>query len=211
VKFPTWNNKEKQEYRKFVIDTCGKFSGEYWTTAGSCLDANGKHIVCEYSQCLSNGISPRQFHAVDIDRDVININKSIHPETNWHHGDFYKVMRQHAVDSNFNPNVVVYDGVTTPKYGVEYLARILQLLDDYCPQQVLVFANFILQNWNYSFSIEPENVVDMLERYYRWPDHLKLSKDVRVSKISSSIIGSFVLIKEVHRFMRFTVNTKLTI
>jgi hypothetical protein len=113
---------------------------QYWTLAGMHTN-NG----CELPHALSDGIirSPRQFNGVDREADVIRHNKKVHPKAHWHHAEFTHVLSK---AEPFNPGLVNFDMVCMVDQASLDIAQALHVLVERNVEDVLLIANFLLNN-----------------------------------------------------------------
>lgn len=141
-------------YRKYFSQSLPKGS-QYWTIGGQCADTNGQIIEgCELYHLLSERIiTADQFHSVEVNEDIYNINSKI-KDVRWYHKDFYQAMVESDNVDNFNPAVINFDSLFMPKNGTQYLGKLLNFLTKIKIANVMVVANFILQSRYFLSSIE---------------------------------------------------------
>lgn len=147
------DNLKRQARRETVFDFYRQHFGErlplgkqYWTLSGQCADANGLVTGCELDDAISSGlIIPSQFHGVEREKDIYNLNRTI-TAANWHHDDLFNAIRQASIENNFNPGIINYDSLLMQKRGVQYFGRIMAFVDALGIEGVLLVGNFILEN-----------------------------------------------------------------
>jgi hypothetical protein len=138
---------------------------QYWAMCGQCTAENGNPLKgCELLQLLESGlIKPFQFHGVEINPEIHDLNAKAFPDINWHNDDFYRSMVKAKSENNFNPAIINIDLPRTPDGGAGYVSKTLSFLDDCC-DEVLVVANLILRMRYYS-SKSGDYVIDLLNKY----------------------------------------------
>lgn len=117
---------------------------QYWTICGKCANDDGTlHKGSELFQILDNNlIRPQQFHGVEIDPKIHQLNIQCPQKVNWYCGDFYTAMAQ---AENFNPGIVNADLLHMPQTGAEYFSKVMALVD-FFTDAVMLIGNFILRN-----------------------------------------------------------------
>ena len=80
----------------------------YWTLSHKQGNEDGEEIV----QLEKNGfLTKNQFHGVDREKDIIEQNKIYHPNANWHHGNWIKVIKnQNEIFST--AGLIYFDSLT---------------------------------------------------------------------------------------------------
>ena len=128
---------------------------QYWTMSGQCADSNGSPIDnCELDQIVKAGlIAPNQFHGVEINPEIYNLNSQAWPESNWYLGDFYQVMDNADNEGIFNPSIVNADLITMPETSMDYLADIFDLLSS-SADDVMFVINLVLRSKHKKSTIE---------------------------------------------------------
>ena len=167
-----WSCPKKQKARtETIIDQCHHLFGDklpkdrqYWTMCGQSATPDGKPLDgCEVSQLLSSGvITRRQFHGVEINPEIHDINVRAYPKLNWHQGDFLSQMMVAKSEGKFNPGIVNADLVQTADGGSDYVSKILAFLSG-CPGKMLVVANFIMRMRYYTVK-DGDYVLGLLEK-----------------------------------------------
>lgn len=77
----------------------------YWTLANEQPDTEGSEI----NQLVDAGfLSKQQFYGVDLDQEIISLNKRTHPTAHWITGDWLNVISN---TENFNPGLIYLDSV----------------------------------------------------------------------------------------------------
>ena len=146
----TWSCPKKQAARTETILANGPVVNQYWSMAGLSTTPG-----CEVDQILKAGfIRPKQFHGVEINREIHDANVAAWPTLAWHHGDFFQVMHQYE---GFNPSLVNADLFQTVDTAADYIARILGLLE---PFDAVLIANFIMEHRGYRS--DPDHVLKRL-------------------------------------------------
>lgn len=135
----TWSCPKKQAARTETILANGPLANQYWSMAGLSTTPG-----CEVDQILkANFIQPKQFHGVEINRDIHDANVAAWPTLAWHHGDFFQVMHQYK---GFNPSLVNADLLQTVDTAADYIARLLGLFE---PFDAVLIVNFIMEHRGY--------------------------------------------------------------
>lgn len=214
---PNWDTVQKKEARRCSVivpyhiltgrESLPKYK-QYWTMCGAHYQVEDGHILPspgELGQLISGKlITPSQWRGVDREQTVIDNNKSFSPDVWWKCGDFYDVMKAECANGKFNPGLINYDGVMSPKYSVPYLVKIMSLIDYNVHDSLVLIANFVLKNpYRTNLTSKPQAVFSILKKHYAFPDHWKilpLHWNYRggASKHSSSGMGTFVFLKDKH-------------
>lgn len=168
-----WSCDKKQKARaETIVSQYNKFfdkyvpkNKQYWTMCGQCATPEGKPLDgCEYHQMIKDGfIMSCQFHGVEINSEIHELNVKAFPETNWYNEDFYRQLVKNIKDNDFNPAVVNVDLPKTPDKGVHYISKILSLLTEYS-SNVLVVVNVILR-MRYYKTKDGNYVLNLLNRF----------------------------------------------
>ena len=214
---PNWDTDQKKEARRCSViapyrSLTGKTSlprdKQYWTMCGAHYhgaEGNFLPVLGELGQLTSDGlIACSQWRGVDREAAVIENNRKLYPDVWWKCGDFYDVMRAECAKGKFNPGLVNYDGVMSPKYSVPYLVKIMSLIDHNIRGSLVLIANFVLKSpYRTSLTRESRTVFDVLKKSYAVPDHWKIlpfhwSYRGGASKHSHAGMGTFVFVKSVH-------------
>ena len=215
-----WDCPEKQDARAVtIIDLYKEITGlksipedkQYWTMAGAYVYRDGP-LKGEFGQLIENNlIKPEQFHAVDREQIIIDNNRKLLPNINWYCGDFYKIMDKAAIQKTFNPMIINYDGVMQPKHGMNYLKKILTLIDNNVNDELILVSNFILDNpythsKKYKYTID--DALEELRKIYWFPDHLSLIKQSYVYKRENTNgkMGISIFTKKKHKKPNLTKN-----
>lgn len=118
---------------------------QYITLPSVCADESGILDTSELGQALAlKFIDPSQFHGVDLDAEVVAVNKRCAPKCAWHNEDFYEFVVRAKREGWLNPGLVNYDSLVMPKKGVRYAADLLVALADF--NGLLFTCNFILHS-----------------------------------------------------------------
>lgn len=138
---------------------------QYWTLCGQCATAEGEPLHgCEIWQLLdSNIISTNQFHGVEINKEIHDLNVKAFPEMNWHNDDFYRAMIKAKDERYFNPSIINIDLPKTPDGGAGYISKIMAFIAT-CSNNVLVVANMILR-MRYYTAKDGDYVINLLNKY----------------------------------------------
>ena len=219
---PDWDNSPRKiEARKSVIiDPFKSKFGErlspnkqYWTLCGANykdVDGSMEKMEGELGQVVQSGIvAPNQFIGVDREAVIIRNNKCIFPNIQWIEGDFADAMMDAVESKKFAPGIVNYDGVQGVKFGVPYFVRILQVLDSYVGDPVLLAANFVLRSpymprGRLSDHSDPGyDVIEQMQKLYAFPDHWSVQNSYfryqgGASTRATTIMGYFTFFKEKH-------------
>ena len=136
---------------------------QYWAMCGRCSHEKG--ILDPHSepqQMIDAGlISPNQFHGVEFDPTIYTFNKESSREINWHLGDFYETMVEYSNSHNFRPAIVNADMIVMPKFGSQYLSRIMQFLTP-IEGPTMLLGNFVTEYRHRKTSIA--DIVSEMER-----------------------------------------------
>lgn len=189
---------------------------QYWTMGGSYYDKNNNPIHGELGQLLDNNIiTKEQFYPVDKEPIIISKNKSIYPDVNWINGDFLDTMISYKINNNFNPGIINYDGVMQKSFGTRYLKKILTFIDHNHKDELLLIANFCLNN-PYKKSYEIDTALDVfneLKSKYRFPVHWSVKREYYQyngsGERSNTIMGMFVFVKDRHCDIIYDDNIRL--
>jgi hypothetical protein len=71
--------------------------------------------------------TPNQYHGVDLDESLIEINKNI-TEANWYYGNIVNILETVSIEPWFNPAIVYYDTMSLPENTVDDFYNILYTL-----------------------------------------------------------------------------------
>ena len=152
-----WKGKKKTDARKYFIDYYRKYfnvnripeSAQYWTISGQCTTKTGnKNHESEIGQILKEKlISEKQFHGVDIDKEIVASNQNAFPNANWFCGDFYRTLYEASGNENFSPAIVNADTLYMPENAANYAVSLMSTLS-YCPNEVMLVVNMILKYQN---------------------------------------------------------------
>lgn len=155
-----WDVDKKIDYRNIaVIDKYRSITGnqrlpiekQYWTMCGKCArkDETGNYSIyenCELDQVLSSGlIRDRQFHGVEIDTDIFQINRLAANQVNWHNGDFWRVIRDASSKPWFNPGIVHIDHIRLPKDTALFAGTVMEILSDKDIRDVLLIISCLVK------------------------------------------------------------------
>lgn len=156
INYPIWNCPKKIEAREqTIIITYKKLykrksipkNRQYWTMSGSYEDHNQNPIEGEFNQLKKEKlITDNQFHAVDIDPNIISQNKKHYPYLNWHCGDFLETMKNYSINNDFDPAIINCDNVKLINKGIKYLASLLMFVEDNVENEVMVLSNLMLNH-----------------------------------------------------------------
>ena len=157
-----WCSLEKKTARsETIIDCYRKLFGaaslprrkQYWTMCGDLSDGRGnQNQDSELNQIVRDGlINPKQFHGVELNEEIYNRSKLVHPEVNLYNNEFGKQLNQSSEQSGFNPGIVNADLIYMSKKGAKLAANILNLLHEIKTKNVMVICNIMLNN-PYHFS-----------------------------------------------------------
>lgn len=179
-----WSCPKKQKARtETIINQYRKHFGnvvpkdkQYWAMCGQCATADGEQLPrCEIRQVIEDGlISEEQFHGVEINKEIHDLNVKAFKETNWHNDDFYRAMVAAKAKGIFNPAIVNIDLPRTPDGGAGYLSKIMSFLDATC-DDVLVIANLILR-MRYYTAKSGDYVINLLNKYPQFRYAMRESK-----------------------------------
>lgn len=187
---------------------------QYWTMCGAYYNKK-QNLHGELGQLLDAGlIKSEQFYGVDREHQIIHHNKKIHPTINWIYGDFREVMGDFALNNNFNPAIINYDGVMQPEFGSQYLKSIMRFIDNNVKHELLLVANFVLKSpYRSTVKFKPIDVLVKLSKIYLFPDHWKLNPTTYVydgtGKRSHTKMCIFVFTKNSHEKIIYTENRKI--
>lgn len=152
----TWTCPKKQTARAETILSLPSPANQYWSMAGLCTTPG-----CEVAQLLDAGfIEPNQFHGVERVRSIYEQNVDAFPELNWHHGDFFQVMRRHP---DFNPSLVNADLLQSVDTAADFVARLIGLLT---PFDATLVVNFVMEHRGYKATVN--HVLTRLTQYQQF-------------------------------------------
>lgn len=179
---------------------------QYWTMCGAHYKNNGP-LKGELG-CLDESklINPDQFYGVDREEKIIEANKNHYPNIKWIYGDFVDIISKYISRDQFNPAIVNYDGIMQPKYGVDYLKKIIMTIDSNVSEKVMIVANFVITNpYNSSkdlvFSLE--DIVRRLMKVHWLQDQWNIIRKGFFYKHSRTTMGTIVFIKDPHKIGEF--------
>lgn len=130
----TWACPKKQKARVETILSQSPPRNQYWSIAGLCIPGG------EVEQILDAGfIEPYQFHGVERNQKIYDLNVRRYPDLSWYLGDFFQVMRNCP---NFNPSFVNADLLQSIDTAADYVARLMYLLT---PFKVTLIVNLIMR------------------------------------------------------------------
>lgn len=214
-----WDNPEKAASREeTIIKTYRKHFGyqippdrQYWTMCS--------HQVGDKSElshlCSSGLITQSQFRGVDIEPSIIRSNKEIYPDVWWRCGHFVNVMEAAAINGDFRPAIVNYDGVQQIKGGCDFLKSIFLQIDGHVHGSMLLVANFLLNN-PYCRSNEETKIIEVIERLrdkYFFPDHWALEPEYYwypgTGEHSNSQMGILMFVKSPHTEIAYTASRRI--
>jgi len=215
VKHGPWDDDVKIEARyKTIIDVYRNVfklqsipdDKQYWTMCGAHYK-NDAPLKGEFG-CLTDSklIHPQQFYGVDREEKIIETNRNYYPDVKWIHGDFVDIMNKYASKKQFVPSIINYDGIMQPRYGVDYLKKIIITIDGNVPERILLVANFVLTNpYNRSkdliFSLE--DIIKRLMKIHWLQDYWSILRKGFYYKHKSTTMGTIVFIKDSHEIGRF--------
>ena len=120
---------------------------QYWSMSGQCGTPDGSPITgCELDQLVSsNLIIENQFHGVEIQQDIFEVNQKAYPNANWYNEDFLDSMIN---ADNFNPGIINADLIQTPETGSLYISKCMDFISQF-NLDIMFIANFIIQMRHY--------------------------------------------------------------
>ena len=194
-------------YRKVFRRLSIPEDSEYWTMCGAHYTRTSS-IMGELGHLVnSNLIHPDQFYGVDREEKVIKTNAKYYPHIKWIHGDFLETICKRIIDKQFNPSIINYDGVMQPKYGSDYLKKIMKTIDNGVKNELLLISNFVLKN-PYTFSEKSEfqvnDIFDILLKEYWIPDHWSVYPQGYPYKHGKTQMGTVIFIKKPHDPLNIT-------
>ena len=121
---------------------------QYWSMCSGHTNPDGTFSHgSELGQMLKEGlITVDQFHGVDIVEEIIQKNKNALPESNWHHGDFVRMMKKAYLQNSFNPAIINADFVSMSKKASVEVSDIIELLTYIKAKNVMVVSNIMYNN-----------------------------------------------------------------
>jgi hypothetical protein len=151
-------------YRRVMGRSSLPESKQYWTLAG--MHSNEG---CELPHALAEGIIryPKQFHGVDLEKDVICHNREVHPGANWYQDEFTCALEK---AESFNPGLINFDMVCMVEKAGLSVAQALFVLVDRNVNDVMMVANFLLNNPREN-SRMCNSPTDIWEWFYRSSTH----------------------------------------
>ena len=121
---------------------------QYWTMCG--LHANEDKTFAngsELGQILKEElITEDQFFGIDINPEVIELNKQSKPTVNWINNDLLKEMKKAYFNNNFNPAIINADLIFLQKRGTRFASQILSFLQDTKINNLFIVCNIMLTN-----------------------------------------------------------------
>lgn len=152
---------------------------QYWTMCGKLANNDGtENKLSEYNQMVRRGlITKDQFYGVEREEEIHLYNKTIHPDLNLYHADFYEQMVSAAAQNNFNPAIVNADLVHLPDRAAQYFCKILALLSSLPKNRILLVCNLILDNPRASKASrkgDTDRFLKNLNKEHRWNTHKHL-------------------------------------
>lgn len=186
---------------------------QYWTMCGAYYNMKQNRVIKgELDQLLEAGlIQPDQFNGVDREKIIIEKNKEIFPHINWYYGDFYEVLEYQILKKKFNPAIIFYDGVMQPKFGMQYLKKILKMIDYNVENELLLTANVVLTNpynGNDKCKFTVMDAVRELASIYWIPDHWDVFPRAHTytgdSRNGKAKICTLMFLKEKHKLGHIT-------
>ena len=132
-------------YRKHFYYTLPE-NKQYWTMCGQCSTSKGKLVKgCELDQILKEKlIISGQFHGVESQNEIAELNNQIEIDAHFHHNDFYRAMVESDNDDDFNPAIVNADMISMPVTAAEYLSRIIAFLTQRS-NNIMLICNLVLR------------------------------------------------------------------
>ena len=149
--------------RKENVDSYCRISGnnsipterEYWTLCNWQPDDDGSEIM----QLKKLGfLKKKQFHGVDIDKEIIEQNKIWHPDANWHCGDWLEVIGY----NDFNPAMVYLDTTGFVDHSIVIRTAVGTML--LCPKKTLLIVNAMLNDPRSSRKFDPSKLIGEIGR-----------------------------------------------
>jgi len=212
-----WDDPKKIQYREqSILDPYRKYfshslpkNKQYWTMCGAHFNQDTP-LKGELGQLAEEElITPSQFHGVDIQEEIIERNRALYPDVNWHHGDFKEVMEQFSINGDFNPGIINYDGVRGVKFSANYVTRLLWFIDANVQDDLLFSVNILLKiPYNEDAEKEGKDFIDLLLKKYNCPDHWKMKSTYYnyegTGDRSRSVMGVFTFVKSKHKEMIFS-------
>ena len=136
-------------------------SRQYWTLCsqqvsdhGDALDGSERH------QLLKSGlISEQQFHGVDREAHVIELNSTHLPKSHWYCSDLYVALSKAKI---LNPSIVNCDLIVMPKNGAYLIGDVIALLTRRKIRRVMVVANFVLKS-RYQKDVGGDSILEELK------------------------------------------------
>lgn len=115
---------------------------QFWSMCGQNADQDGLIENSEYHQLITSGlILPHQYHGVELNQEIHNINRTI-DGPNWYHGDFFTAMLR---SNNFAPAIINADFTRTPKKEAAKFAAIMDFVTQGDIYDVMLVGNFCLR------------------------------------------------------------------
>lgn len=188
--------------------------GQFWSLCGA-HTKDGEPIKGELGHLLEHKlIQKHQYYGIDREDIIIKNNKKYFPDINWINGDFVECIEDAILDGKFNPSIINYDGVMQPNNSVQYLKKIMSLIDYNINNQLMLVTNFVLWNpYNPTMDLRYEaiTVLEKLKQIYWIPDHWELYPETYTYSHSQAKMGIFVFIKSQHDInnIKYTPNRKV--
>lgn len=205
-----WDCPKKSNARlNTIIEPYNKFFGakmpkekQYWTVCGQhTLEDGTFNNNSELGQILQHGlITKDQFHGVDLNKDIIEANINVSPESHWYCGDFYNEIQ----NETFNPHIVNLDLIGMPKTQANYINDVFQFLTSFDGEMLLIinlvveYQRFVDRNTTINELIDIlNNKMSFRKSISKWtlPDYKYFEYDGTGAK-SRSKMASLVLVKK---------------
>ncbi len=212
TKYPIWSGPKKIEAREqtIIIPYKELFNRQsipkdkqYWTMSGSYCKRN-KPIEGEFHQLeKAKLIKSNQFHAVDIEENIIKKNKEFYPNLNWYVGDFLKTMKEYSLSKKFNPAIINCDNVRLPEKGIAYLISLLMFIDNNVKGELMLISNLMLNNpYRRTVMSSGEDMLNLLynNKHYTLNGHWSIFpyyyKYHGTGKRANTYMGSLIFVKK---------------
>lgn len=199
-------------YRKYFVHSIAE-SKQYWSMCGPHIKDSVFQAGSELGQLLQEEfITEEQFFGVDIQKEIVEQNKSVKPEANWIHDDFLHAMKVAYKEGNFNPAVINADFISLKERGSSITSQIMSFLEEIDCQDVLLVSNIMLTNPHElggtklaDIEIDGDAVVSEFERWKafqwawstgNWSIHPEFYVYNGTGKQSRTIMGTFIFFRK---------------
>lgn len=199
-------------YRKYFARSIPE-GKQYWTMCGPHTKDGVFQQGSELGQLLQEKfITEEQFFGVDIQKEIIEQNKTAKPKVNWINDDFLHAMKVAYKEGNFNPAMINADFISLKERGSAIASQIMSFLEEIDCQDILFVSNIMLTNPHAfggtklaDIEINGDAVISEFERWKafqyvwstgNWGIHPQFYVYNGTGKQSRTIMGTFIFIRK---------------